>query len=168
MSYDFSLHLVGQGESIDDVLAREQDELELDAAEIVASLLALNPRLELVEFGPFIELTDLQHGAQITIRRTTLSVSLPYHHVGEEAELAMNAAWDYLEVCAEVTGYAVYDPQLGRVVDLGLDRVESTASYVGVIETMPAMMSQVRRELERRSHVEHLPEGRRPWWKFWN
>lgn len=95
-----------------------------------------------------IELNLESVGLQITLFDGWATVTLAYWHDGDEARDALNLAWDCLKTISGETGYGVYDPQLGRVLDLNAD-------LAPVVEFYSRTTSAANRAVTR------------PWWKFW-
>jgi hypothetical protein len=95
-----------------------------------------------------IELNLENVGLQITLFDDWATVTRPYGHSGDEARNALSVAWDCLKtICGEV-GYRVYDPQLGRILDLEADFDPLVDLYFGTTSAVNKAF-------------------RRPWWKFW-
>ena len=70
----------------------------------------------------------------------------------------MRVAWLHLRVLGREGAYAVYDPQLGRELDLAIDSIAVGDMYAeGVNVTMRAASES----------MEQQPT-RKPWWKFWD
>jgi hypothetical protein len=95
-----------------------------------------------------IELNLERSGLQITLFDDSATVTLPYGHSGNEARDALAGAWDCLKTISGEVGYRVYDPQLGRILDLESD-------FYPVVDLYSGTASAVNKAL------------RRPWWKFW-
>ncbi len=96
----------------------------------------------------YIELNAESVGLQITLFDNWATVTLAYWHNGDEARDALNLAWDCLKTISGESGYVVYDPQLGRVLDLDLDFAQVVELYSGTISAVNKA-------------------AQRPWWKFW-
>lgn len=95
-----------------------------------------------------IELNLESVGLQITLFDDRATVTLPYWHGGDEARNALSLAWDCLKTISGEVRYQVYDPQLGRILNLEAD-------FDPVVELYSGTISAVNKTL------------RRPWWKFW-
>lgn len=94
-----------------------------------------------------IELNLESIGLQITLFDDRATVTLPYGYSGDEARDALSLAWDCLKTISSEAGYQVYDPQLGRILDMKGD-------FDPVVELYNGTISAVNKTL------------RRPWWKL--
>ena len=95
-----------------------------------------------------IELNLESVGLQITLFDDWATVTLAYWHSGDEARNALSVAWDCLKTIGGELGYRVFDPQLGRILDLEADFDPVVDFYMGTISAVNKTV-------------------RRPWWKFW-
>jgi hypothetical protein len=166
------------------LLAREEEEVdagppvpekEARKARLAEALAKLDPHLAAFEFGyaaiaaqrgitedeararyRHIELNGAEdgNGIQITLRDETVEVTVPYWHRPAVAASVFAEVWRYLQLLERDGGFAVYDPQLDRVLDLAVDRPAVLECYGGVVARMPQLAAQARRPA-------------RPWWKFW-
>jgi len=102
---------------------------------------------------PWIELNDEQLQLQVIINERTVDITLPYFRPG--AKEMMACVKETIRAIHAVTGYAAYDPQLGRVVTEA-DIENMLAQYLSVDppET-PAGLPQ------------SPAPAKKPWWKFW-
>jgi hypothetical protein len=90
-----------------------------------------------------------------------VSVQIPYHYEGKEAEQIFGALASCLQRARD-QGLTVYDPQLGRVINPKQDLPEilKTNAYgVGTLRAVTPMQPPG----QSRSRIE----TRKPWWKFW-
>ena len=92
------------------------------------------------------------NGIQITVFDDGVSITMPYWHKGEQAVAAVQEIWEYLRIITSF-GFACYDPQLGRVLNLETDMQDVVSSYAGTVTKIDAIFSPKR-------------QGK-PWWKFW-
>ena len=65
--------------------------------------------------------SDDYTGIQIALWDDHAEVTFPYWHSGEQSENVLKKVWDHLEVLEVQGGFVTFDPQLGRVLDLGCD-----------------------------------------------
>ncbi len=90
-------------------------------------------------------------GIQITLFDDSAALTIPYWHKREAAERVLRQAWGYIDVMCRECAYEVYDPQLGRVIDINaFDDVLWT--YASMTERMDDMIGR---------------SPKKPWWKFW-
>jgi len=87
-------------------------------------------------------------GIQIMLFDDSAGLSIPYWHRLDEAERVLRQAWGYIDVMCRECGYEVYDPQLGRVIDVG--------AFDDVLWTYASMTERM---------IGGAPK--KPWWKFW-
>ncbi|HIC87842.1 MAG TPA: hypothetical protein EYP04_00315 [Anaerolineae bacterium] len=106
-SFDFSLIAQAQGISIDEAKRRYRH-LELNAP-------------------------DDGSGIQIILYDDRAELHVPYWHGGEEAEEVFREVWTCLGTLQEERRYAIYDPQLDRILDLDADFDDVVARYEDVV-----------------------------------
>ena len=94
-------------------------------------------------------------GVQIELEDNSASLALPYWHAGQRAAQVWGEVWSYLEILQNDGGYAVYDPQLGRLLSLASDRPVVLSKYLEGIE----FTKQVARDA--------VNDNLKPWWKLW-
>jgi len=150
---------------------------EASKRRVADALIAKNPTLEIFELdyeeiAKFekisVEEARLRHrhlelngpgeggnGIQIALFDDEASISVPYWHSGDKANKTFQEIWEYLEIITRETGYLVYDPQFGRILNLSQDFAEVLSRYVGVV-----------------GHVQgkvpvSAEKAGKPWWKFW-
>lgn len=83
-----------------------------------------------------LELNHLINGIQIAFYKNSISFMLPYVHRGEEARAVFRKVWKYIAVIQDETGYVVYDPQLGEVLESAADFDKSVHIYLSTIVKM--------------------------------
>jgi len=148
---------------------------EANKRRLAAALMEENPRLSVFEFdyvsiaaqrGVTAEEARRSHrhlelngpedgpGIQITLLDDTAAITVPYWHGPRVAAAVFDEIWRYLALLERHGGFAVYDPQLDRVLSLAADRP-------AVIERYGAVMKQ----MAPTSGPTAMPG--RPWWKFW-
>jgi len=88
-----------------------------------------------------VELNDDGAGAQVSILGPTANVTVAYCHTGDKAEEVLTRVWGYLRVLQEEGGFAVFDNQLGRALDLDKDFRDVLAAYLGVMKKMPRIIA---------------------------
>jgi hypothetical protein len=66
----------------------------------------------------------------ISLAGDTASVGVGYWYSGGSADQVWEEVWECLAVLRREGGFHVYDPQLGRVLDLGLDRPAVLEKYL--------------------------------------
>ncbi len=157
MSYDLRILRVAPG--ADPVAAARMEEPGDDASgthplltwddvlreRIVAELRRLNPAFEADDH----ELNDERTGVQIGFFGTEASLTLPYWHGSDTAAGVFRDVWAYLRAMTGPGGAVVYDPQLGRILNLESDRDLVLKTYAFGVGAL------------------NKASGRRPWWKFW-
>ena len=93
-------------------------------------------------------------GIQITLEDDSATVTIPYWHEGGAAASAFERLWADLRVLSADGNFQVYDPQLGRVLDLDADRRAVLDRYTKVVGLT-------------RTPLDGAVVRKRPWWKFW-
>jgi hypothetical protein len=162
-----------QDEDID--TAGRGSDAEVRKQALVAALQAVNPALE-----PFVfdhaEIARLQNvteaearrrwrhvelngpadgnGIQLTLDDDSVSITVPYWHRGDEARNVWREIWRYLEALQREGGFAAYDPQLDRVLDLARDREAVLDAYGGGVGFAD------------QAALEGV-SPKKPWWKLW-
>jgi hypothetical protein len=97
---------------------------------------------------------DGSNGIQITLYDDKADITVPYWHQPEAAHSVFAEIWRYLEVLVHNGKFAVYDPQLDRLLNLASDQPEVLRRYGGVVAKVPDM-------------IKDAEKRKRPWWKFW-
>ena len=80
---------------------------------------------------------DGSNGIQITLYDDKVDITVPYWHQPETAESVFAEIWRYLEILVCNGNFAVYDPQLDRLLDLASDQPEVLCRYGGVVAKVP-------------------------------
>lgn len=124
------------------------DERRAKHKEVVAALLALNPRLDVFESESVIELTDVDDGSglQVSLFAASGSISIPYWH--EDQAALMKVVAGYLRVICEVGEYSAFDPQTGKAVTADAGYSLNPQVYSVGVHALTAAT-------------------KKPWWKFW-
>jgi hypothetical protein len=99
----------------DKIHALAQGDFELIAQEIVKKLKELNARFEEFHSESNVELSDPETGIQISIFKNQIAVTMPYWH--EDDEQPLHELFSYIAVMRKVTGYAAFDPQIGKEIN---------------------------------------------------
>ena len=98
--------------------------------ELANDLLTDNPQFEYTMTPETIELIDPHDGITIRLHSHTASISVPYWHTDKRAiNLAIGTARRYLRTILRKSNFAVYDAQLGKMVDLEKDSPQMIAKY---------------------------------------
>jgi hypothetical protein len=160
MSYDFMMFVLPTDMTVHEVL--DAIEKNIDAPNffdekgkqlsraIANTLRGKNPTLD---WQPYTqanyELIELNEsgdedldGIQISIFPNEIGVTVPYWHEGERARQVFLKIWDYLKIIEEMTAYVIYDPQLGRVIDLTVDFNEVLTRYDGGVAYVDEIASR--------------------------
>ena len=96
---------------------------------------------------------DEKRGVQLTVYDGHVVINVAYWHRGDAAVSAFKRISRYARELKSDCALVLYDPQLGRVIDLEepRDLRDALAAYAGVMSQM--------------SDLPATP--RKPWWKFW-
>lgn len=125
MSYDLQALRLSPGEDVEAALeelgadedraptSEERDRME----RIAAALEAAVPSLDRVEIEDAIELSEEEDRVQVSIDAGEAAISIPYWFDGSEAQEVLALALRCAHVLRETGGFAVWDPQLDRLVD---------------------------------------------------
>lgn len=70
-----------------------------------------------------------ENGVYVSLDPAAAAAGVPLGFVGEDAEFVCRCAWEYLQTLAAAAPLAVFDPNLGRIVDLGADFDAVLRSY---------------------------------------
>jgi hypothetical protein len=100
-----------------------------------------------IELNPVDEKTPYQ----LTLYDDSVGVCIAYWHSGEKARREWSELWRILGAIQQVTGYAIYDSQLGRELDLEQDFDKVVGDFSGTSARLPEMLGL----------------KRKPWWMFW-
>lgn len=165
MSYDFRLCLPQPGRTREEIATADSDDSEADEPlpaneernqRVARALIARNPALK--PFPDFEAITKLRkvtpeearkedgvveldggehsNGIQITLFGNEAGLTVPYWHQATQARRVFEEIWSYLEIIQREGGFFVYDPQLGRVLDLSGDFEAALASYQRAMRTV--------------------------------
>lgn len=138
MSYDLILFDLPPGTDPFAVLAAREQELlhtpklfrpaDRERVRNIANTLRhRNPQFDWqpIASGNFeaIEIDAGEHGngVQITLFVDEVSVTVPYWYETDAAREVFSEIWDYLRIIQHMTGYAIFDPQIGKTLDLNTD-----------------------------------------------
>jgi hypothetical protein len=94
------------------------------------------------------------NGIQITLYDVCATVTAPYWHQGEKAEVVFREMWEYLQILHKRGGFVTYDPQLERMLCLDRDLQDAVQRYAGVVRQV-------------KGPSPGNAKGSKPWWKFW-
>jgi hypothetical protein len=148
MSYGFDLINMPSNMSPDDYfLANEENDDDLPMTDeqyslnqrIIAALLQYKPTLEVldshysIEVTPDISDTDLT-GILLHLFPNEAAISVPYWHKDERAKTVFKEIWDYLKIIQLQTGYAIYDPQVGDILNLSTDFETVVQIYADIVD----------------------------------
>lgn len=170
MSYDFRLCLPQAGRSREETVQAEGEESATAAADPVAELVKERVAAALTAHDPGLERSrcdfdetarpeeitaeeakrSSRHiefntpadgpGIQIQLFDREASVTVPYWHTRKTAAAVFDKAFGYLRIMVRTGGYFVFDPQLGRVLDLQKDLPECAAAYTGATSRVASAM----------------------------
>jgi hypothetical protein len=93
-------------------------------------------------------------GIQITLFDDTVSLTVPYWHIGSGATEVFRKIWGYLALLEREGNLATHDPQLDRMIDLQNDFDEVLSRYLRISTRLPEI-------------IEQSAPSKKPWWKFW-
>lgn len=147
---------------------------------LATALIEANPQLAVFEFGyaaiaaqkglteedarmryRHLELNGPEdgNGIQVTLYDDTIDIAVPYWHQPGAAESVFEEIWRYLELLERDGGFAIYDPQLDRMLNLAVDRLAVLERYGTVVAQMPQITAH--------QTAAHIGPRSKPWWKFW-
>ena len=145
MSYDLDLFIPQP--NIDPITTIQQAALHTDSAQHQANLNMMqvlekdNPDFHIEKSDAAMDVVERIHGIKISLYHSGGQVSIPYWHTDEQVQRIV--FWNvrrYLRLILSETSYAIYDPQLGRVVTIEQDMSAIMASYKRVIANMPSFL----------------------------
>lgn len=100
-----------------------------------------NPNLRIKASVDLIQVMDDVEGIRITLYAQTAQVSIPFWFTEENIiEVAFRTAQHYIRMIIVHAGYHVYDPQLGRVVDIVSDLQAMMDAYKRAIQGMQSFL----------------------------
>ncbi|HUM14892.1 MAG TPA: hypothetical protein VL086_04310 [Candidatus Nitrosotalea sp.] len=94
------------------------------------------------------------NGIQITLSDDTAGVTIPYWHRPAAAASVFDDVWWHVALLERDGGFAVYGPQLDRILDLAIDGPAVLECYGGGVAQTAKIGAQTR-----------MPAKR--WWRFW-
>ena len=152
------------------------DEAEARKNELAQALLTANPLLARIEFD-YTEIAQFENisedearrryrhiemngpadgnGIQITLYDDRASISVPYWHQSAAARAVFDEIGRYIRILKASGGFFIYDPQIGRVLDLASDLPDVLNTYGSVVAKLAESVQTTRAD-------------ERPWWKFWS
>jgi hypothetical protein len=148
MSYDFTMFNLEPNADLYETLSMRErakgprlfnKETKQRSRAIVDLLIFKNPRLDWQPSAMGnIESIHIDEGAngngiQISLFPDEVGITVPYWHEGDAAREVFQQIWDYLGVVQQMTHYVIFDPQLGRLVELEEDYEEVLAAYLGTM-----------------------------------
>lgn len=100
-----------------------------------------NPNFHIKVTDDAIKVLDEVEGIRITLYAHGAQVSIPFWYTDSAIiEVAFQTAQHYIRIILSHTGYAVYDPQLGRIVDIERDLPEMIAAYKQALRGMQSFL----------------------------
>lgn len=100
-----------------------------------------NPEFHMQKTDAVIGIIEHTHGIKISLYYNGGQVNIPYWHSDQQVQRLV--FWNvrrYLRLIQSETDYAIYDPQLGRVVTIESDMSAIMASYQRAIINMPSFL----------------------------
>jgi hypothetical protein len=73
-------------------------------------------------------------GIQIVLYDDRATLSVPYWHKKKKAKTVFEQIWQFLKVIQKISGYAIYDPQMERMIRLDMDLDKMTMCYSKVVQ----------------------------------
>lgn len=152
MSYDLDMFALPPGMDVDTFFETQESDTELFSFSELSEaeytyLRSLALKIAAYDFGfrlfdseRHLELNNISNGVQIAFYKNSISIMLPYTHRGDQAQAVFKKVWKYLGVVQSETGYVVYDPQLGAVLDLESDFEKPVLIYLSTIRKEDAMI----------------------------
>lgn len=147
--WEAALDRLGSGAGTDRELSTQRRALW---ERVAARLVELDGEFERFDGPGFIELSHDELGIQVSLFEDEGAVTIPYWYEGDAARTVMQQVADVVDAVREVSGWAVWDPQLDRGLESGR----------ALLDQGPTTMSTTARRLS-----EILEAPRKPWWKFW-
>lgn len=146
MSYDLDLFVPQPDTSPITII--QQAALSVESAQtplnlrIASRLEADNPQFHVKSAVDVIEVMDAVEGIRISLYHNGGHISIPYWYTEDEIiKLAFETARQYLRLILRIANYKVYDPQLGRVVNMESDLARMIAAYRARIQGMRSFLS---------------------------
>lgn len=147
MSYDLDLFIPQP--NLDPIQIIQQAALnnQPDAAHhtrnqaLMQRMSAENPQFALHQAPHVLELTDPNDGLQISLYASTAHIALPYWHtVDSDIKLNFAVMRRFVRLIQTHIAYEVYDPQLGRVVNVERDVPQMVALYRQTLNRMQSFL----------------------------
>lgn len=158
MSYDFTMFTLEPNADLHTTLsARERTNNPIlfnkeskQLAQALANALRFkNPKMdwrpvamaniELIE----VDAGENGDGIQISLFPNEAGLTVPYWHQGQKAHEVFLQIWDYLKTIQQLTNFAIYDPQLGRILHLEVDFDNVLSTYLGAMDKVKDIASQL-------------------------
>lgn len=145
MSYDLDIFLAQS--NTNPIIIIQQAALSAESAQtplnlrIAQRLEADNPKFHVKSTDDFIEVMDDVEGIRISLYHHGGHIAIPYWYTEDEIiDLAFETTRQYLRLVLRITNYAVYDPQLGKVVNLETDLQAMITAYKQTIRGMQSFL----------------------------
>lgn len=148
MSYDLDLFVPQI--NIDPIATIQQAALSSDSAlhttnhDLIHMLEKDNPEFHVQKSDAAIDIVEQVYGVKIGLYHSGGQINIPYWHTDEATQRIV--FWNvrrYLRLIQSETAYAIYDSQLGRVVDVESDMGAIVASYKRVIADMASFYGNI-------------------------
>jgi hypothetical protein len=78
-------------------------------------------------------------GIHISLYPDEVAITVPYWHEGDAAHDVFLQIWNYLGIIQQMTHYVIFDPQLGRIIDVEKDFDAVLAAYLGTMDYVDNM-----------------------------
>lgn len=100
-----------------------------------------NPNFHVKVTDDAIQVMDEVEGIRITLYAHGAQVSIPFWYTDNAIiEVAFQTAQHYIRIIINNTGYAVYDPQLSRIVNIERDLGEMIRAYKQALRGMQSFL----------------------------
>lgn len=100
-----------------------------------------NPNFHIKVTDDVIQVMDEVEGIRITLYAHGAQVSIPFWYTDPAIiEVAFQTAQHYIRIIINHTGYAVYDPQLSRIVNIERDLSEMIRAYKQALRGMQSFL----------------------------
>jgi hypothetical protein len=63
-----------------------------------------------------------------------VGITVPYWHEDDAAREVFKQIWEYLKIIQEITRYVIFDPHLGKLIDLQTDFDGVLSVYLGTVD----------------------------------
>ena len=159
VSYDLMLFAFEEGQDVDDVMNRleAEDSRSLPSEPLRSAFTALvddfaHEGYELAEGEAYLNIINDGFGTIIDLREEGADINVAYWHSGDQAIVVMESVIRIVSRIQQVTGWTVFDPQVGEIVT-DLDALRAGAG---------TEMDRITRWADK-----NIRGAKRPWWKFW-